>query len=134
VTEKVKKRMLVQLVQELREKHIELSSWLQTSVACGVLTEDGRPNPGLAERIALQGYKPARSETRERLGLPPICISCGQKVKYARHLPAWLTEAVKNLRRLEAAANPAPDRIRVYRLGAAYGRGGKRAKVARVQA
>ena len=115
-------RELVQLAQELREKHVLLNSWPKTSIACKVLTKDSRPDPALAQRIATKGYDPKRPETRQRLGLPPTCIACGQKVKRVRHVPAWLAEAVRNLRQLEAAANLPPDEYRVY------ARGGKRVR------
>jgi hypothetical protein len=114
---------LTQLAENLRQKHAETNSWRKTAKDCLVLTKGNRPNPGLAQRIAVHGYDPARPETRERLSLPPICIACGKKVKRVRHIPAWLDEAVKNLRRLEAAANVPPD---VYRV---YARGGKRVRL-----
>ena len=65
-------RELVQLAQELREKHAELNSWPKASIACDVLTSDGRPDPALALRIATKSYEPRRQETRTRLGLAPI--------------------------------------------------------------
>ena len=120
MAKKDKNRVLVQLALELRENHAVLNSWPKASVACGVLTEDGRPDPGLAHRIAIHGYDPKREETRIRLGLPPICVTCGRKVKRVRHVPAWLEEAVKNLQHLEAAANVPLEEKRVY------ARGGKR--------
>jgi len=119
---KLEIRTLSHLARILREKHAELNSWPKTSVDCGVLTKDGRPNPGLAQRIALQDYEPARRETQERLSLKPVCNSCGRKFKRVHHIPAWLMEAVETLRRLEAAANPAPAPVR------RYGRGGRRAE------
>jgi hypothetical protein len=109
----------------LKEKHIKTASWRKVAVACQVLTSDGRPDPSLAQRIATKGYDPRRPETRQRLGLLPVCITCGQKVKYVRHVPAWLEEAVKHLQLLEAAAGPKPDEYRVY------ARGGKRVYGAR---
>jgi hypothetical protein len=118
-------RLLVQLAQELREKHALLNSWPKASLECGVVTEDGRADPGLAQRIALQGYDPKREETRTRLRLPPVCVTCGSKIKRVRVVPAWLNEAVANLQRLEAAAQPKPDKYRVY------ARGGKRVRNAR---
>jgi hypothetical protein len=76
---------------------------------------------------------------RSALGLPifllaPACHYCGyvhiakrcpeqrtaKRVSRPRHVPAWLDEAIENLRRLEAAANPPTDTYRVY------GRGGRR--------
>ena len=116
-------RTLTQLAENLRQEHAETSSWRKTAEACHVLTKDGRQDPGLAQRIAEQGYDPRRAETRLRLRLPPACITCGQKVKRVRHVPAWLEQAVENLRQLEAAANPPPEENRVY------GRGGKRVRV-----
>ena len=101
----------------LREKG---KRWIDVCAALGIILEDGRPDPGLAKKIVDQDYEPKLMVTRVRLGLPPICIACGQKVKYVRHVPAWLEEAVKNLRQLEAAANVPPEEKRVY------ARGGKR--------
>jgi hypothetical protein len=121
MAKKGKYRVLAQLAQELQEKHAALNSWPKASIACDVLTEDGRPDPGLAHRIATKGYDPRRNETRQRLGLPPICVTCHTRIKRVHHVPAWLDEAVANLRKLEEQANPAPEKERVY------GRGGKRA-------
>ena len=119
---KLKIRSISQLVENLRLKHAELHSWPKASEACGVITADGRPNPGLAYRIAERGYEPGRSETRKRLGLPPVCVQCGQKVRRERHVPEWLTVAVGNLARLESAAGHVPaDRV--------YGRGGRRVEI-----
>ena len=116
----MKRRTLDQLAKNLRQKHAQTHSWPKTSVACKVLTADGRPDPSLAQRIAEDGYEPKRTETRQRLGLAPICINCGQKVKRVRHVPAWVEQATANLSALETTAN-APDANRVY------SRGGKRA-------
>jgi hypothetical protein len=121
----LKTRTLDQLAQKLRQKHAELSSWPKTSVACKVLTADGRPDPALALRIATKGYEPKRFETRLRLGLPPICVTCGQRFKRVRHVPAWLDEAVANLQKLEAEANIPLEENRVY------SRAGKRVLAAR---
>lgn len=80
------------------------------------------------QRILL-GQFPVGFRKRQALRIPLTCPKCDQPLpKPARHVPPWLTEAAENLRRLEAAANPLPDKIRVY------GRDGRRAKVARVQA
>lgn len=109
------------LAEKLRQKYAELKSWRRVSTISGVLTPAGKPNPRLAQMIA-GGYEPRKLETRIRLGLPPACSACGRKARHSP--PAWLAEAVENLRRLEAAANPPLDPYRVY------GRGGRRAKVA----
>ena len=118
----MKTRLLTQLAENLRQEHVLTNSWRKAAEACNVLTEDRRPDPGLAQRIALQGYDPKRQETRTRLGLPPICVTCGTRIKRVRQVPAWLNEAVENLQRLEEAAQPKPDAYRVY------ARGGKRVK------
>jgi hypothetical protein len=121
-------RTLAQLTekgQKMVQKH---HTWDEISSALDILTKDGRLNPGLAKRIIADGYDPKRVETRTRLGLPPICINCGQRVKYVRHVPDWLKQAVKNLQQLETASNNKPEEKRVY------GRGGKRVNYARDQA
>ena len=106
-------RTLIGLAQTLRAEYALLKSWRKTAEACDVLTDDGRPDPGLAQRIALHGYDPRRPETRARLGLPPICIACGQKVHRVRVVPEWVKQAAKNLRELEARAVH-KNQIRVY--------------------
>ena len=60
------------------------------------------------ERI-LKGKFPVNIEKRIRLKIPPICVSCGQKVRHVRQVPAWLNEAVKNLRKLEASVPHGTD-------------------------
>jgi hypothetical protein len=121
----VKPKSTYELAVQLRQKYEKLSSWRQVAIACNVLTEDGRPDPALADRIATKGYDPKRQETRERLGLDPVCFTCGQKVKRVRHVPAWLVEAMANLKKLEQEKGPKKDAYRVY------ARGGKRVHVAR---
>jgi hypothetical protein len=114
-----------ELAFRLRKKYKKMASWRHVANACNVLTPNGQPNPALARRIATKGYDPRRPETRQRLGLPRVCFTCGQKVKRVRHVPAWLVEAVENLRKLEAQRGPKKDAYRVY------ARGGKRVKEAR---
>lgn len=55
----MKSRVLSRLAKNLRSTHRKTKSWRITSKACKVLTEDGRVNPGLAKRIALEGYIPS---------------------------------------------------------------------------
>jgi hypothetical protein len=119
-------RDLVQLAQELREKHVLLKSWRKAAVACNVLTADGRADPSLAQRIAERGYNPKRHGTRTRLGLPPVCVNCGQKVRRVRQVPAWLEEAVGNLRKLEEKADDGRLTMDDKRV---YSRQGKRANI-----
>ena len=115
----MKTRTLDQLTRQLQKKYTGIASWRTVAVACKVLTADGRPNPGLAQRIAKKGYEPKRFETRIRLGLAPICVTCGQKVKRVRHVPTWLDEAVANLQKLEAEANVPLEEKRIYSRGKA---------------
>jgi hypothetical protein len=122
----VKTRTLIHLARNLRQEHALTHSWRKSAQICGVLTSDGRPDPGLAQRIATQGYDPARIETRQRLGLPPVCVGCGRKVKGGRRVPAWVEEAVANLRRLEEQVQASEEANRVY------ARGGKRVQSARL--
>ena len=110
-------RTVDELAFQLRQKHEKIASWRMVAIACKVLTSDGRPDPSLADRIATKGYDPKRPDTRIRLGLPPICIVCGQKVKRVRQIPAWLLNALGNLQILEAIAAPKPDAYRVYARG-----------------
>jgi hypothetical protein len=97
------KRTLDQLAEELWLRHMNNGSWRITAELSRVTTAEGKPNPGLAHRIAMKGYSPARSDTRQRLGLPPICVTCHTRLKRVRKVPAWVEEAVENLRRLEVA-------------------------------
>lgn len=58
----MEKHTLVQisrLARLLRKIHRCTKSWRDTSVECKVLTDDGRENPGLAKRIAIDGYIPS---------------------------------------------------------------------------
>lgn len=92
-----------------------------------IASEYGKPvNHADIERI-LQGKFPHDQAKRKALHLSPICMSCGQKVKPAkiakvpriRIVPAWVNQAVENLKKLEAEAQQKGE-IRVY------SRGGKR--------
>jgi hypothetical protein len=121
----MKTRSVERLSRQLKKAYAKKGSWRAVSIACNVLTEDGRPDPSLAQRIATKGYDPKRQETRVRLGLPPVCFTCGQKVKRVRQVPAWVQEGTENLRKLEAEKGPKKDAYRVY------ARGGKRVKDAR---
>jgi len=66
----------------------------------------GRPITHADIQRILLGNFPVSAEKRLALHVPPVCLKCDQPLpKPARHVPAWLDEAVENLRRLEAAAN-----------------------------
>jgi hypothetical protein len=62
-------RLTAQLAKKLRTEHALNNSWEVTARLCNVLTEDGRPDKGLAFLIAMRGFEPTRKETRARLGL-----------------------------------------------------------------
>jgi hypothetical protein len=119
----MKSRSLIHLAEKLSQKHAELKSWPKVSIAYGVLTPEGKPNPRLAQMIAT-GYEPRKPETQIRLGLSPICLTCKRKLSRLPHqLPAWLLQAIQNLANLEAKAHPWPDGDRVY------ARGGQRVRI-----
>lgn len=77
-------RTLSRLAENLRSEHALLKSWRKAAAACRVLTTEGKPDPGLAQRIALHGYEPVRTETRNRLGLPPVCPVCDRPIRQQR--------------------------------------------------
>jgi hypothetical protein len=108
------------LAENLRNSHVLTSSWPKASVACNVLTPGGKPNPGLAEMIAEKDYEPKLLATRTRLGLPPICPECHQKLpKPARVVkfdPAQMDVVITFLR---ARERPLP---------CIYAHGGRRVK------
>jgi len=79
----MKTRQLSRLAEKLRCKHTTTGSWSKAAKACKVTTPDGRPNPKLAQLIA-GGYNPRRSETRARLGLPPVCPCCNRRITAPR--------------------------------------------------
>ena len=79
-------------VQRLRQKLLFLTkngaSWKDAAEQCGVVGKDGKPSKGLAHRIANNDYEPIRPETRQRIGLSPICPVCKHpfaKTKPKRH-------------------------------------------------
>jgi len=88
-----------------------------------IAAEYGKPILHSDIKRILDGVFPVGVAKREALHIPPVCVTCGQWVKYVRHIPAWLKEAAANLATLEAKASPHPDLVRVY------ARGGKRVRV-----
>jgi hypothetical protein len=109
-------RTLGQLAASLRQIHAQGIGWREAALACRVLTKSGQGDPGLAFRIAVNGYDPRRPETRQRLGLPPVCIECGQKIKIVRVVPEWLNQATNHLQRLQETTGNAGIR-RIYAKG-----------------
>ena len=119
--QKVQNPDTARLAENLRSQHVLLKSWPKASIACRVLTPDGRPNPKLAQMIATDGYEPRLIETRTRLGLPPICPECHQKLpKPARVVkfdPVQMDAVIAFLRSRE---RPLP---RVYARGGKLNKG-----------
>jgi hypothetical protein len=77
------------LAVRLRVERRSKATWSVAAKRCDVLTKSGLPDPGLAYRIAVEGYEPRSMECRQRLGLPIVCPTCHHKHK--RELPAWVT-------------------------------------------
>lgn len=90
----------VHLADELRQKHAEGHSWRDVSVEFGVLTDEGKPNPGLAKMIA-DGYQPSTA----------VMARIFKK-------PVWVNQAVATLRKLEVAHPDTSHRV--------YNRNGQR--------
>ena len=112
------------LAENLRDSYVLLGSWPKASRACKVLTPGGKPNPGLAQMIAEKDYEPKLLATRMRLGLPPVCPECHQRLpkpprpaRVVRFDPAQMDAVITFLREREKPT------IRVY------GRFGKPAKI-----
>ena|ERR1700690_1837256 len=59
-------RAIYRLARKLRKFHKINKSWRKTATTCHVLTSDGKSNPGLAQRIALNKYEPG-PDTFQRL-------------------------------------------------------------------
>jgi hypothetical protein len=119
---KMQSAATIRLADKLRQEYALLNSWSRASRACEVLTPAGKPNPRLAQMI-VNGYEPKLEETRQRLGLPPICPSCNRRLQRPPlELPEWLKQAVQFLAEREDAVG-ALDHLRVY------GRNGKRARL-----
>jgi hypothetical protein len=82
-----------------------------------IASEYGKPvNHADIERI-LQGRFPHDHAKRKALGLPPICVACGQKVHRVRVMPGWVNQAADFL----AAHEDSRKNKRIY------ARGGRRA-------
>lgn len=69
-------RETARIARELRKLYSRGLTWEGAAREAGILKENGEPDPGLAYRIALQGYEPKKISTRERLGLKKICFTC----------------------------------------------------------
>lgn len=109
----------------------DVSAIVQAEKAAGkslrvIASEYGFPvNHADIERI-LQGHFPHNAAKRKALGLPPVCVSCGQRVRPARpgsdnalvkdniHGTGFgkLGDLVRNFNALEADARPDP--VRTY--------------------
>lgn len=108
-------RTIEKIAAEARKMHAAGMTWKEIAIDLRVLTEDGRPDPGLAWRITNENYEPGTMATRRRLGLAPKCPTCYQYLpKPPRQIPRELEAAVQILATLEAAANPEPTGERRY--------------------
>ncbi len=67
--------------RELLKLRREGYTWERASRAVGILKEDRSPDPGLAYRIAVEGYEPKGEEIRARLGLKAICLHCMREIR-----------------------------------------------------
>jgi hypothetical protein len=107
--------------------------WIDVCTQLRIFTQDGRPDTGLAKRIA-DGYEPKSMETRLRLGADPICPTCDRRIKLVRNLnhiviedkihggQGTLAQAIATLKKLEAIADvPAGPHV--------YSRGGRPAEM-----
>ena len=103
----------------LRSAYSRLGSWPKVARSFPVLTADGRPDPGLAWRIAVGNYEPKSVAIRRRLGLPDVCSTCLQPIRRRRVVPAWVSRGAAELRRMEQLAAPVLT-------GSVYSRKGKR--------
>jgi len=74
-------RMRIRYLRELSKP----VSWTVIAEELGILTEDGRPNPKLAQEIGYKTvkvhgeevpYEPTDEKVRQRLNLRPICSHC----------------------------------------------------------
>ena len=108
------------LAKNIQEARGVGAHWWDIANQLGVSGPDGNPSPGLAKRIA-DGYEPRKPETRTRLGLPPICPECHQKLpKPARVVkfdPAQMDAVIAFLR---AREKPLP---RIYARGGNIAKG-----------
>jgi hypothetical protein len=92
-----------------------------------IAAEYGFPvNHADIERI-LQGQFPHNAAKRKALGLPPICASCGQRVKPARVMPEWVNQAVEFLKDQEVLTEFSGLKMESskHRTQKVYARGGR---------
>lgn len=82
-----------------------------------IASEYGKPvNHMDIERI-LQGRFPHDAAKRKALGLPPICVSCGQRVKPARVVPGWVKAGAEFLKLREPLHRGDAENTRIYARG-----------------
>ena len=78
-------RRLAQILARTLKK----TSFRETAKMHKILTEDGRPDPGMVKQL-VKGYEPMKISTRSRLGLPPLpyCPECKRRtVQHHEHTP-----------------------------------------------
>lgn len=84
------------LANRIRRLHDKKMTYTEISLKLGILTPEGKPNPGLVYKIGFEKYEPAGKEIRARLGLKDICISCLRSFRKPRAAAArspepWLS-------------------------------------------
>jgi hypothetical protein len=89
--------------------------WDEIAVELGILKENGEPDTGMTYKIVVDGYEPKKVETRTRLGLPPVCPECHQRLprppRVVKFDPVQMEAVIAFLREREKPT------IRVYARG-----------------
>jgi hypothetical protein len=90
-----KYRSLPILRKQIQDMRAQGLPWRVICERLTILTDEGKPNTGLAEDIGFkvvkvhgeeQPYSPADPAVRERLGLAPVCQECKRPLrKHAAH-------------------------------------------------
>jgi hypothetical protein len=95
-------RKIRKLAKTLRSIHRKNKSWRKTSEVCKVLTADGRINPGLCKRIALDGYQPTdvvMSRLEQHQAVEPAKNKAKPKTRTPHPLSGKINEMAVNTMR-----------------------------------
>jgi len=76
----------------MRERRKPIS-WRNVCVKLGIMKSDGRPDTGMAYKIAYDGHEPADRMVRARLGLRDICTKCHRGFRKASARRTTLSQA-----------------------------------------
>lgn len=91
-----KYRDIEKLRADIRRMRSNSATWDEICRELDILTVDGRPNPKLAQDIGFKSvnfhgeampYEPHDPDVRHRLGLRPVCASCGRPPPRHRDAP-----------------------------------------------